>query len=371
MKNEESLIRELAALAGVEINGDRAWDMQVHDARFYSRLLRDGLLALGESYMDEWWDAEALDDLFFRLIRADLEHRIKPLKLILPVLKAKLFNLQHTRRAFRIGEHHYDLGNDLYRAMLDRRMTYTCGYWKDAEDLDQAQDAKLELTCRKIGLQPGMTVLDIGCGWGSFALYAAEKYGVSVTGITVSKEQVALANKLCEGWPIEIRLQDYRDLKGTFDRVVSLGMFEHVGVKNYRTYMQVVRRCLADDGISLLHTIGANSPRFATDPWTDKYIFPDSALPTALQIARAAEGLLVMEDLHNFGLHYDRTLMAWMANIDRHWDNLDRSRYDQRFYRMWKYFLQSAAGAFRARRNQLWQIVFSKRGLHPAYQSIR
>jgi cyclopropane-fatty-acyl-phospholipid synthase len=371
MKNAEELIRGLAALADVEINGSREWDMQVHDPRFYARMLRDGPLALGESYMDGWWDTASLDNLIFRLIRADLERRISPLKLVFPVLKAKLFNLQHRGRAFRIGEHHYDLGNDLYQAMLDKRMTYTCGYWKDTDDLDQAQEAKLELVCRKIGLQPEMTVLDIGCGWGSFARYAVEKYGVSVTGVTVSQEQVELGSSLCAGMPIEIRLQDYRDIQGTFDRVVSLGMFEHVGAKNYRKYMRIVERCLADDGIFLLHTIGANVPRFVRDQWTDKYIFPDSILPCADQIAHAAEGLFVMEDWHSFGPHYDPTLRAWMENCDCHWDSLDPGKYDGRFYRMWKYFLLSAAGAFRARRNQVWQILFSKRGLPGGCESIR
>jgi cyclopropane-fatty-acyl-phospholipid synthase len=371
MKKDEKLIREFAALAGVEINGSRERDMQVLDTRFYSRMLRDGPFALGESYMDGWWDVASLDDLIFRFVRADLERRISPLKLILPVLKAKMFNLQHRGRAFRIGEHHYDLGNDLYRAMLDKRMTYTCGYWKGANDLDQAQEAKLELVCRKIGLQQGMTVLDIGCGWGSFARYAVEKYGVSVTGITVSKEQVELGRSLCEGMPVEFRLQDYRDVTGVFDRVVSLGMFEHVGVKNYGAYMQIVERSLADNGIFLLHTIGANEPRFARDPWTEKYIFPDSILPCAGQIARAAEGLFVMEDWHNFGTHYDPTLMAWMENCDRHWESLDQTKYDGRFYRMWKYFLLTAAGAFRARRNQLWQVVFTKRGLPGGLELIR
>jgi cyclopropane-fatty-acyl-phospholipid synthase len=371
MKNDEKLIREFAALADVQINGDRPWDIQVHDGRLYSRILQAGPLTLGESYVDGWWDTDDIPTLFFRLVRADLEHRIKPLRLILPVLKAKVFNLQQAGRAFRIGEHHYDLGNDLYQAMLDKRMTYTCGYWKDAENLDQAQEAKLDLVCRKIGLQPGMTVLDIGCGWGSFARYAAEKYGVSVTGITVSKEQVSLGREVCAGLPIELRFQDYRDLEGTFDRVVSLGMFEHVGVKNYRTYMRVVHRCLADEGIFLLHTIGAKAPQDAIDPWTEKYIFPNSALPTAPQITRAAENLFVMEDWHNFGPDYEATLLAWMENFDRNWESLDRKKYDQRFYRLWKYFLQSAAGGFRSRRNQLWQIVFSRRGLLPAYQSIR
>jgi cyclopropane-fatty-acyl-phospholipid synthase len=371
MRNPEELIREIAALAGVGINGGREWDMQVRDQRFYTRLLRDGPYALGESYMDGWWDVPHIDDLICRLIRADLEHRISPFKFVFPVLKSRLFNLQRGRRAFTIGEHHYDLGNDFYRAMLDRRMTYTCGYWKAARDLDQAQEQKLDLVCRKIGLGPGMKVLDIGCGWGSLARYAAEEYGASVTGVTVSKEQVELGRSFCAGLPVEIKLQDYRDVQGTFDRIVSLGMFEHVGAKNYRAYMKKVKSCLADDGIFLLHTIGVKTTKHATSPWTNKYIFPNSMLPTAAQIARAAEGLFVLEDWHSFGTHYDPTLMAWMANLDRNRDRLDHNIYDDRFFRMWKYFLLSSAGAFRACRNQLWQIVLSKGGLPGGCESIR
>ena len=371
MKSAESVIREIAVLADVQINGNRDWDIQVHNTQFYGRMLRDGSIAFGETYMDGWWDVKRIDDLMFRLLRADLEHRISPFKVIIPVLKSKLINLQSPRRAFRVGEHHYDLGNDLYQAMLDKRLTYTCGYWKAADDLDTAQEAKLDLVCRKIGLASGMTVLDIGCGWGSFAKYAAEKYGATVTGVTVSKEQIELGNTLCNSLPVELRLQDYRDVRGRFDRVVSLGMFEHVGVKNYRTYMKTVNRCLADDGIFLLHTIGVDLPKKAVDPWIDKYIFPGAALPTEVQINRAAESLFIMEDWHNFGAYYDPTAMAWMANIDRHWDGLDRNKYDERFYRMWKFFLLCNAGSFRVRRSQVWQIVYTKRGQIGGYESVR
>jgi cyclopropane-fatty-acyl-phospholipid synthase len=254
--------------------------------------------------------------------------------------------------------------------MLDKRMNYSCAFWQHAETLDAAQEAKLELTCRKLKLEAGMRVLDIGCGWGGFAIYAAEKYGVEVTGVTVSREQVKLARCYCKDLPISIELQDYRDIQGIFDRIVSIGMFEHVGVANYRTYMQVVHRCLKSGGLFLLHTIGGNRSVHSTDPWIAKYIFPNSVLPSARQITDAAEGLFVLEDWHSFGPYYDLTLMAWYRNFTGNWHRIQNA-YSQRFYRMWTYYLLSCAGTFRARRNQLWQIVFSKNGFKGGYLSIR
>lgn len=371
MNKAELTIRGLLELAHIEINGGNARDIQVNDRAFYRRVLSGGPLGLGEAYMDGLWDCEALDELIYQLLRADLEHSISPLKLLLPVIWAKLINLQSSRRAFRIGEHHYDIGNDLYRLMLDQRMTYTCGYWKDAENLDAAQEAKLDLICRKLRLQPGMRLLDIGCGWGSFSGFAAERYGVDVVGVTVSKEQIEYARQRYHGLNIDFRFQDYREVNERFDRIISVGMLEHVGPKNYRTYMQVVRRCLNDDGLQLLHTIGTNTRALSVDPWTNKYIFPGGVLPVLQQLAVASEGLFIMEDLHNMGSHYDPTLMAWMANVDKHREELENLGYEARFFRMWRYYLLGAAGSDRARRNQLWQIVYSKRGLDGGYQSVR
>jgi cyclopropane-fatty-acyl-phospholipid synthase len=363
-------IERLLAMADVEIDGTRPWDIQVHDDALYARVLAEGALGLGESYMDGWWDCERLDELFHRVLAAELDARVQPMAEVWSVLKAKLFNLQKRSRAFQIGKRHYDIGNELYRRMLDSRMIYSCGYWKDAATLDEAQEAKLELVCRKLDLRPGMRVLDIGCGWGGTAKYAAERYGVEVVGITVSEEQAKYARELCRGLPVEIRLQDYRDLDESFDRVLSLGMFEHVGYKNYRTYVSVVRRCLGDDGLFLLHTIGGNRSAVRTDPWIARYIFPNSMLPSAKQIAAAIEGIFVLEDWHNFGADYDRTLMCWFRNFDESWPAL-KDRYDERFYRMWKYYLLSCAGSFRARRIQLWQIVLSPRGVPGGYVSPR
>ena len=364
-------VEKVLSTAGIEVNGQRPWDLKVHDERFYRRVLLRGSLGLGESYMDGWWDCDRLDEFFFRILRAQIPRRVREDRVFLfKMLLSRAVNLQSKRRAFNIGKKHYDLGNDLYESMLDRRMVYTCAYWRDADTLDEAQEKKLDLVCRKIGLKPGMRVLDIGCGWGSFARYAAEKYDVEVTGITVSQRQVELGKRLCSGLPVEIRFQDYRDVTGKFDCVVSLGMFEHVGYKNYRTYMEVVDRCLKDDGLFLLQTIGGNESAVQTDPWIDKYIFPDSLLPSIKQIGGAIEGLFVMEDWHNFSAHYDKTLMAWYGNFDRNWNNI-KLNYDERFYRMWKYYLLSCAGSFRARHNQVWQIVFSKRGVPGGYESIR
>jgi cyclopropane-fatty-acyl-phospholipid synthase len=358
----QAIIAELLAQAGISINGDNVWDIRVHNNNLFSNLLSGGVRALGESYMDGWWDCEALDQFIDRILRAGLEHQARnKLHLAFHILKSRLFNLQKAGRAFQVGEKHYDIGNDLYVAMLDKRMLYTCGYWATAGNLDAAQEAKLDLVCRKINLEPGMRVLDLGCGYGSFAKYAAEKYGARVTGVNVSREQVALGTELCRGLPVELKLQDYRAVEGLYDRVISIGIMEHVGYKNYRTYMQKANQCLKDDGIAFIHTIGNNKSATTSNPWITKYIFPNGMLPSIAQIASAMEGLFVMEDWHNFGQHYDKTLMAWYANFEAAWPELS-DKYGERFYRMFRFYLLSCAGAFRARNIQLWQIVMTKPG---------
>jgi cyclopropane-fatty-acyl-phospholipid synthase len=378
MKNAESFIRDIVKIADVEINGSKPWDIKIHNQKFFNRVLSNGVLGLGESYMDGWWDCDDLDEFIFRVLRADLEHKISPLKFLFPILKSKVLNLQSKTKAAKDVRSHYNLGNVLFQNMLDKRMTYSCAYWKDANDLDTAQEAKLDLVCRKVGLKPGMTLLDIGCGWGSLIKFAAEKYDVKAVGITLSEEQVSLGREICDGLPAEIRLQDYREINPAngvvnekFDTIVSIGMFEHVGVKNYKTFMKIVNRNLNDDGLFLLHTIGANTPQNRTDPWTDKYIFPGGMLPSIGQIAKAAEDIFVVEDWHNFGVDYSKTLLAWFNNFNNNWEKVISKHYDERFYRMWKYFLLTSSGSFRARRNQLWQIVFSKKGVLGGYRSFR
>lgn len=361
----------MLALADIAINGSRPWDLQVHDRRFYKRVLSQGTLGLGESYMDGWWDCEQIDAFACRALRADL-YRRAPVgwRTGLEILLSRLVNRQAKYSAARNAQHHYDIGNQLYTRMLDKRMTYSCGYWKAARNLEEAQEHKLDLICRKIDLQPGQRVLDIGCGWGSFAGYAAEKYGAEVVGVTVSTSQATLGRELCRGLAVEIRLQDFRQVHEKFDHIVSVGMAEHVGYRNYRTFMQVAARCLKEEGLFLLHTIGHPYSRTSADPFTNTYIFPNCLLPSLKQLGAAMEHLFVLEDLHNFGQDYDPTLMAWHHNFNRHWQELSNT-YDHRFYRMWQYYLLSSAGSFRARNNQLWQLVLSKKGVMGGYQAVR
>lgn len=362
-------LEALLAKAGISINGTRRWDIRVHDERFY-RMALSGSLGFGESYMAGYWDTESLDELVYRISRCGILDNSNALRDGWLFVRSHVRNLGAKRRAFQIGKHHYDIGNDLFVCMLDPTLTYTCGYWKKAITLDEAQEAKLDLTCRKLGLSPGKTVLDIGCGWGSFAKFAAERYGAKVVGVTVSEQQVKLARERCKGLPVEFRLQDYRDITGVFDFIVSLGMFEHVGYKNYRTYMQVVHERLKRGGLFLLHCIGGNSSMKYGDPWVNKYIFPNGMIPSIRQIGEAIEKLFVMEDWHNFGPDYAKTLLAWFKNFDAHWPEL-RGKYGDTCYRMWKFYLLSFAGIFRSRHNQLWQIVLSKEGILGGYSAVR
>lgn len=368
--------RHLLARADVRVldrhGGARPWDIRVNNPRFYRRAVLQGSLGLGESYMDGWWDCERLDELFVRILRAGLDRAVSDWHNALLSLRTRLFNFQTRSRAFRVGEQHYDLGDELFEQMLDRRMIYSCGYWKEAADLDAAQEAKLDLIARKLGLEPGMRVLDIGCGWGGTAAYLAERYGVAVTGLTISKHQAEYARRKSAGLPVDIRLQDYRQFaeerEQRFDRALSIGMFEHVGHRNYATYVDVVRRCLDADGLFVLHSIGRNDSTTHTDPWIARYIFPNSMLPSIAQIGAVIEGRFVMEDWQNFGPDYERTLRAWHERFE----NAELpARYDERFRRMWRYYLMASAAGFRARRLQLWQVVLSPCGGNRRYDAPR
>ncbi len=369
-KQSEQKIKKLLEETGVEINGKNPWDPQIKENSFYSRAISGGSLALGESYMDGAWECQDLEGFFYRILKTDLNKKVKTFGNLIFFLKTKIFNLQNKTKALEVGEQHYDAGNDLYKKMLDKRMVYTCGYWKNANNLDEAQENKLDLICRKMKLKAGMKILDIGCGWGSFAKFAAEKYGVSVVGITISKEQVELGNKLCEGLPVEIRFQDYRDVNEKFDAIVSIGMFEHVGPKNYREYFKVANRCLDEGGIFLLHTIGGSVDKRGSDAWTDKYIFPNGVLPSISQVEKKVRNLFIIEDLENFGSDYNKTLKAWRDNFIKGWPEI-KDNYNNRFYRMWDYYLSSFAGGFRARNIQLWQFVLTKGKKKGGYESVR
>ncbi|MGY1426195.1 cyclopropane fatty acyl phospholipid synthase [Lysobacter sp. A289] len=368
----QQLVAGLLGKADIRINGDRPWDMQLHDPAALERALAEGNLGLGEAYMAGAWDCNQLDGFFDRLLRAHLEREVAPARIAWHALQVRMFNRQNRTRAWQVGKTHYDLGNRFYEAMLDPLMVYSCGYWRDADTLAQAQVAKLDLICRKLGLKPGMRVLDIGCGWGSFMGYAAEHYGAHCIGVTVSKEQARYSQQRYTGLPLEFLLQDYRELDqdalgGPVDRIVSVGMFEHVGHKNHREYMEVAERCLADDGLFLLHTIGKNQRDSVPDRWIDKHIFPNGETPSIGQVGDAIDGLFVAEDLHNFGADYDPTLMAWHANFEAAWPQFS-DELGETFRRKWRYYLLSCAGAFRARELQLWQWVLSKNGVTGGYQ---
>lgn len=364
------IANELLSRAGIQVNGPSASDIQVKHPDFFKRVLQEGSLGLGESYMDGWWECGRLDVFFSKVLRAGLEKQLPHhLKDTLRIAGARLFNLQSKKRAWIVGKEHYDLGNDLFTRMLDPQMQYSCAYWKEARDLEEAQIAKLQLICKKLQLRPGLRVLDIGCGWGGLAQFMAQNYDVSVVGVTISAEQQKLARQRCEGLDVDIRLQDYRDLNEQFDRIVSVGMFEHVGPKNYATYFDVVDRNLKPDGLFLLHTIGSRCTDHHVDPWIDRYIFPNGCLPSVRQIANASESHFVMEDWHNFGADYDKTLMAWHARFLSSWPEI-ADNYSERFKRMFSYYLNACAGAFRARDIQLWQVVFS-RGLEHGLRVAR
>lgn len=367
----KKIIRNILKNAEIKINGPDDFDIQIKNNKFYGKVLLQGSMGLGESYMQGWWECKKLDEFFYKLlVSGAIENAGKSLPLLISFLKSKILNLQAVKRAFIVGQKHYDLGNDFFEAMLGKTMAYSCGYWKNAKTLDASQKNKYDLICKKINLQNGQQILDIGCGWGGFAKYAAENYKVSVTGVTVSKEQADFAKKLCKDFPVNIKLQDYRDISGKFDHIISIGMFEHVGQKNYKTFMKIVKNCLKENGLFLLHTIGSNKTSNATDPWINKYIFPNGSLPSLKQITKSVEDLFVVEDVHNFGADYDKTLMAWHKNFITNQKKFEKS-YNLEFFKMWQYYLLSCAGAFRARNIQLWQIVLSQKGVKNGYKPVR
>ncbi len=342
----------------VTLNGNAPWDIQVLNDDLYARVLLNGSIGLGEAYMDGWWEAQDLDGLIYRLLAAQLDKRVRSWRDLASLCVSKLLNLQRRSRAFLVGQRHYDVGNDLYEKMLDRRMIYSCGLWDSATNLDDAQEAKLKLVFGKLGLEPDQRILDIGCGWGGALEYAATRYQVRGVGITVSQNQVEHASRRCDGLPIAFVLRDYRDLRGSFDHIYSIGMFEHVGVKNHRTYMDTVHRCLRRDGRFLLHAIGTAVSTSPTDPWINKYIFPNSMIPSQSQIATAIEGLFYITSWQRIGSHYERTLLAWRANVEHHWQELSQA-HNERFFRMWRYYLSASAASFRARRNDVWQVLLA------------
>jgi len=371
MDRNKIIVEDLLNQVGIFVGDNNPWDITVKDERFFKSIIKDGELGLGESFMRGWWDSPNMDQMIFKLFEGNIQNKVKEnLSTLLWIAFTKISNFQTKNKAKLVGIKHYDIGNKLFSLMLDKRMNYSCGYWNNTNNLDIAQENKLEVICQKLNLKPGMKILDIGCGWGAFGKYAAEKYDVKTTGITISKNQKQLGEALCKGLPVTFELKDYRDLSGQYDRIVSIGMLEHVGYKNYSNFFRIINNCLVDDGIALIHTIGSNRSVTTTSAWLDKYIFPNGMIPSIKQIGAAIEKSFVMEDWHNFGHYYDTTLMAWFQNFESNWELINND-YNQEFYRMWKYYLLSNAAAFRARYNQLWQIVLTKKGIVGGYKSIR
>ncbi len=363
---DEALVeqyRTLLTKMGVTINGPKPYDIKVLNTAVYKRILKQGSLGVGESYMDGWWTCKDLEEFFFRLFKTRLQGQfVRNWRVIAWASLGLLTNLQASGRAYKNARSHYDIGNDIYEPMLGPSMAYSCGYWaRGAKNLDQAQEAKYQLICEKLELKKGLTVLDIGAGWGGLAQYMAANYGASVMALTPAREQVAFMKELKNEKikPICSTYQDFQPGK-KFDRIVSVGMFEHVGPKNYKNFFQHCNQWLKDDGLFLLHTITGPTPAVRSDPWIEKYIFPGGVLPSVSQMCKRAEKLFTIEDLQNFGPDYHKTLMAWYKNFKKAYPKLDHTKYDQRFYRMWEFYLLVCAAQFRARKIFLTQTVMTK-----------
>lgn len=369
--NARETVTELLKRADIKINGDRPWDITVHNDALFGEVVKRGTLGAGEAYMDGWWDCASLDQMFYKAIRAHLEKGVgNNVPAWFLEICQTLFNLQTIKRAWQVAETHYNFGNEMFECMLGPTMNYSCGYWRDADSLDAAQEAKMDLIARKLKLEPGMKVLDIGCGWGSLARWLHDRRKVEVSAISVSSEQIDWAKKWDGAGSINWILDDYRNLDGKFDRIVSVGMFEHVGYKNYGQFMRTARKLLNDDGLFLLHTIGANYQKRGTDPWINKYIFPNGMVPSQENVVHAINDLFIMEDWQNFGADYDKTLMAWNERFEKGFEE-KKFAAPERARRMFHYYLLSCAGAFRARDLQLWQIVMSPSGVPGGYKSER
>lgn len=356
--------------SGVTLDGAHPWDVQVLDSRLFARVFTYGSLGFGDAYVDGWWEAADLSGCLQRLVAHGVDASVAGLTGRLVAWRHRLANAQRGGRGWTVGRRHYDLGDDLFAAMLGTRLIYSCGYWAEANDLDAAQVAKLDLVCRKLGLTRGMKVLDVGCGWGEALKFAAERYGIRGVGVTVSARQAEYARRSCAALPVEIRLADYRTVDERFDRILSIGMFEHVGWHNYARYFDVARRCLGPDGLFLLHTIGTQFGARTPDPWIERHIFPNSVIPRLDDVVTAAMPRFVIEDVQNFGLDYIKTLEAWRERFDQAWPRLE-AHYGAAFRRLWRYYLAASIASFAAGRNHLWQWVMAPHGRDSVYRGCR
>ena len=380
MGKSKKILADFFESAGIGLNGDNPWDIQVHDGRFYDRFLSQGELGLGEAYMAHWWECDQVDEFIYRLLQAKIHAQLKERGgLLLHILRAKFLNLQNVVRARVVADTHYNLSNAFYQLVLDESMAYSCAYWKDADSLSQAQRNKYDLVCRKLNLSEGDHVLEHGMGWGGFAKYATENYGCNIVGVTNSSRQIEYAKELCKDLPVAAYCCDYRDQhiynpdNRKFDKIVSIGMCEHVGPKNYRGWFEIVNMQLKDDGLFLLHTIGSDVSVAINSRFNQKYIFPNSHAASLKQLSSAAESIFSLQDFHNFSHYYLRTVQEWEANFTANWDKIQQldPKFDDTFYRMWEFYLLGGMAVVKARRLSLWQMVFSKIGFPIEYEGVR
>lgn len=338
--------------------------LRFHSEKAFGAMLSRGFAGFGESYMAGDIAVEGdLQELLRLGIAAHVDSGRMSLadkaRLFLSCLKCRNTASQAARNI----ACHYDRGNDLYQLYLDRTMTYSCAYFKDERDsLEQAQLNKYEHICRKLMLEPDESLLDLGCGWGGMLIYAAQHHGIRGLGNTISQNQYAYADQksrsLGLNHRIDVALMDYRDLSGSFDKVVSIGMFEHVGKKFIPAFMQRISRILKKGGLGLLHTIGRDATA-SVDPWINRYIFPGGYLAPLAEIIdhMSSAGLMVL-DIENLRMHYARTLDLWAENFDRNAENA-KAMFGEPFVRMWRLFLHASAANFKFGGNRLYQILFS------------
>lgn len=355
------------------VGSDLPLHLIIHDSNTYDRVVAFGTLGFCEAYMDGWWDEKhnnlvELIGLFHRSsVYAKAASNVT-IPLAIKVVKQRLKTLplliQNSRKNV---QHHYDLGNDFYQRFLDPTMTYSCGYRiHETDSLEQMQLQKYELICRKLALHPGESLVDIGCGWGGMLIYAAERYGISGTGITLSVEQAKLAQERVEqkglSDRIKIVIADYRELTGQYDKFVSIGMFEHVGKGNFATFMQKAFKLLTPDGVGLLHTIATQSDE-RNGVWVDKYIFPGGYAPQLHELTKELwAAKLSLAHCENLKPHYAETMKRWADNLMNHQAeiaSLDQI-YDDRFLRMWYLYLQSFEASFRYGGLHIYQLLFYK-----------
>lgn len=342
-------------------------DIIVNNNNFYTKLLKHGEIGLGESYVDKDWDSNNLEETLYNLIinQKKIENAIiknSPNLIIKKLLDipSDIFSTDNTKNDIKF---HYDIGNKLYENMLGKSMLYSCAYfYKQGLSLDEAQYAKLDLIAKKLNLKEGMRVLDIGCGFGTAAIYLSKKFNVNILGISLSKEQINYFNSIYTGTQVQVIYKDYRELtrehNNSYDCIYSIGMFEHIGINNHIDYYNKCFKLLKTNGTMLIHTIVSNKRLYSHNSWITKYIFPGAELPHISDFTKKYTDNWLLQDLQCIGKSYSKTLLAWKKNIN---DSSVFNNYDDKFKRTWNYYLLLCSAAFRAREITVFQLVYFKK----------